>query len=171
MRRALIQYGLIRFGLWAFAVFIALLPTLQSVGGHALLRGNFLSAANDGAQFRDLLFVIVPASALSLATTIDFICARRNSGVSLLAIIALIVNLLILVLGFVGFLIIPEDSVLDADTFAVYWFGIIFGLVLSLTTELWVSGASERHRELDRITKVNTENALVRAKAKARSRS
>jgi len=145
-------YGLIRLLLWGAGVGIALFPTLQAV--HFLPSWHFagtMDYVNAQGRFRDLFFVIVPASAVSLSTTVDYLCARpRNEINALLAVISLILNVVILLSGFVGFALIPEKHVpLAADIYILCSWIIICGLVVSLTTELWISGAvkhQERHR-------------------------
>lgn len=150
MARKLIPYCLVRLVLWLVAVGIALFPTARSVGIHAILDWEFLSHANRDGAFRDILFAIVPAAALSLATTLDFICSGKAASLAL-PILGVIGGILILVSGFVGFLVIPNDTPLEPDLFVLYSKMIMLGLSVSLVTELWVSVSMEKHRiQLDK---------------------
>lgn len=115
-----------------------------------LMHWEFFLKANEEGLFRDILFAIVPAAALSLATTLDFICSGKAANLSL-PILGVLLSVLILVSGFVGFLVIPEDKSLDADLFDLYSALIRMGIFVSLVTELWVSVSAEKHRmHLDR---------------------
>ena len=146
-------YGFIRLLLWSAGVGIALFPTLQTTrlipSWHLL---GTMESVNAAGHFRDLFFVIVPASAVSLSTTLDFLCVRLRGEINaLLAVIALILNIIILLSGFVGFLLIPPGTgYLSADVFSISSWLILVGLIISLVTELWISVSAERHLNLGR---------------------
>lgn len=144
-------YCFLRLLLWTAGVAIALFPTLQ-IAPHLSSWGisSVFAAVNSDGHFRDLFFVIVPASAVSLSTTLDYLCGSLSHGsevTGLLVIVVLVINVLVLLSGFVGFLLIPVGhTALDPDALSSYSGLITVGLVLSLITELWVSGAGERRR-------------------------
>ena len=148
----LILYCFLRLLLWSSGVAIALFPTLQ-VASHVQFNSIFASLNADG-HLRDLFFVIVPASAVSLSTTFDYLCgilARRDSSdtTGLVVVVVLVINVLVLVSGLIGFLLIPVGpTVLSPDLLWSCSFAITMGLALSLVTELWVSGAGERRRRV-----------------------
>lgn len=123
---------------------IALFPTLQEI--HLIPSWHFagtMETINHHGHFRDLFFVIVPASAVSLSTTFDFLCKPRGNITLLLLVIALILNVVVLLSGFLGFVLIPPSAgPLAPDEFSLYSWLITVGLMLSLVTELWASGAS-----------------------------
>jgi hypothetical protein len=151
MNWGLVLYGLIRLLLWSAAVGIALFPTLQAVPQAPTWHlSATMAMVNSSGHFRDLFFVVVPAAAVALATTFDFLSANLNrvpevTGLS--AIIALLLNVVVLLSGFVGFLLIPSGRVvLGPDAFWLYSWLISLGLAISLITELWVSGANEVQR-------------------------
>jgi hypothetical protein len=60
------KYLVIRLALWLISVIIALLPALYEFRGWQEM--------SLGENFSDLLFVVVPVSALALSTTIDYLC-------------------------------------------------------------------------------------------------
>lgn len=141
----LVLYVIIRLLLWGAGVIIALFPTLQEL--HFIPSWHFIGAMdviNRGGHFRDLFFVIVPASAVSLSSTFDFLCAKPRGEITLLMlVIALILNVVVLLSGFLGFVLIPPTAgPLKPDEFSLYSWLITIGLMLSLITELWSSGAS-----------------------------
>lgn len=147
-----ILYGFLRFILWAGVVFIALFPTLQL--SHVFPSWHFIgtmSLVNAAGHFRELFFIVVPAAAVSLSTTLDFLCGRpKNEITGLLVLIALVINIVVLLSGFIGFLLLPPDSGrLADDVFSLYSWLITLGLIISLVTELWISGfaANQRHTE------------------------
>ena len=131
---------------------IALFPTIQATANDAYLEfGRIFQTVNDHGRARDLFFVIVPASAVSIATTVDFLCATRDSEIAgLSALLALLANIAVLLSGLIGFLMMPEDTILNSDGFRLFSGVILFGLSVSVITELWVSGAAERQRKLQR---------------------
>lgn len=139
-------YGAFRLTLWLAAAALALFPTVWPLDTWGL---SIVSEINEHKHFRDLFFLLVPTGALSLGTTLDFIWADHTSATARnAAILALIANIGILLSGFVGFLMIKDDVVLTPSQFGTYWKVIAGALVVSLATELWVSGASERKRQL-----------------------
>jgi hypothetical protein len=145
-------YVVVRLLLWSSGVAIALFPTLQAI--HLMPHGHLassLDAINKAGHFRDLFFVIVPASVVSLSTTLDFLCSRpRGEITGLMLVIALILNVVVLLSGFLGFILIPPGAgELDPDEFSLYSWPLMVGLLLSLVTELWIAGAAhvERHEE------------------------
>jgi hypothetical protein len=146
---ALALYSVIRMLLWGAGVIIALFPTLQAI--HLIPSWHFggvMEVINRAGHFRDLFFVIVPASAVSLSTTVDFLCSKpRGEITGLMAVIALVLNVVVLLSGFVGFLLIPPTAgPLSPDEFSAYSSMISIGLILSLVTELWTSGAAHSAR-------------------------
>lgn len=59
------QYLAIRLALWFIAVVIAAIPSMKGTDSfHELLEGE---------SFRDLLFIVVPVSALGLSSTFDYL--------------------------------------------------------------------------------------------------
>jgi uncharacterized membrane protein len=141
---------------------------MQETGATVALSSSFFDAANKAEHFRDLLFALVPAASISLSTTIEYLCSHRDRGVSLLTVIGLILNILILLSGFVGFLVIPDDQALGRDLFALYSKLIILGLVISLVSELWtsVSGENLRRRNDQEVKRVKIALAKLRAKGR-----
>jgi len=162
----LFLYGVIRLMLWSAAVFIALFPTLQTTGTMPSwhLQGTML-AVNSAGHFRDLFFIIVPASAVSLSTTLDFLCSKPKGEITgLLVVIALIVNMMVLLSGFVGFALIPNDAkVLPDDAFSLYSWLITVGLIITLGTELWISGFAASERALAQARLMHSGSAGTRA--------
>ncbi|HXD44241.1 MAG TPA: hypothetical protein VN655_03825 [Pseudolabrys sp.] len=162
----MVLYALIRLILWSGAVGIALFPTVQVTGLYTILHSMALFAPiNKIGHLRDLFFLVVPASAVSLSTTIDYLCAKHETDSALGALIALILNFLVLVSGFVGFLVLPGNTVVPGDTISLYSEAIVVGLVVSLSTELWLSGAAEKHREQERKAQVADRLELVDLRA------
>lgn len=145
-------YLLIRSILWLAGVGIAFFPTLQTVHViDATSATAIAEAINSTGHFRDMFFVIVPASALSLSTVSEFLCSlgsHRASELTRMAVIlAFIVNVIILVSGFVAFFLIPpHDHPLDAASFSLWYRVIWIGLLLSYLTETAVSWAHKNHR-------------------------
>ncbi|WP_146604585.1 hypothetical protein [Rhodoplanes roseus] len=140
---------MIRFILWAAGVGIASFPTFQA--SHSSPFWNLplaIDTINGAGHYRDLFFVIVPAAAVPLSTTVDFICLRGRGEIdTLLAVIALLINFTVLVSGLIGFLVIPPHSgALSAIEVHTSTTLIAIGLVISVVTEVWVSGAAERRR-------------------------
>lgn len=149
MWRALIPYGLFRLALWFAAVAIALFPTVRTVGLNAVWEGNLFAAANGHGHFRDVLFALVPAGAVSLTTTLDHFCAHRRSGVGLLPIAGLLISILILISGVAGFLVIPDNAVVEPLLYDRFTNITLLGLFLSAIIEVWASGATEKRRTID----------------------
>src|SRR2546423_856829 len=148
MRWGLLLYCFLRLVLWSSGVAITLFPTLQAASTFQSWGiDSILAGLNADGHFRDLFFVIVPASVVSLSTTIDYLSGSFPQGsatTGLVITIVLLFNVLVLVSGFVGFLLIPVGhTVLPPDALTRYSWLILVGLFLSLVTELWVSGASE----------------------------
>src|SRR5580692_2267953 len=74
---------LLRVALWAIAVAIALFPTFQVDHVFPTLDPILaMATVNKHGHFRDLFFVIVPAAAVSLSTTMEFLssCVIRPRG-------------------------------------------------------------------------------------------
>jgi hypothetical protein len=113
-----------------------------------------LATVNGAGLFRDLFFVIVPAAAIALATTTDYMCAHVISGrmrsgalVEGIVFILILANFMVLLSGFVGFLEIPPASgPLSPDKFKLASWVIYIGLCISLGSEIWVSLLGNRHR-------------------------
>ena len=147
MAWGLFWYGIVRLFLWSAAVFLALFPTISNLD--TILDRYFLWQINQNGHFRDLFFLLAPASALALATILDFIWDDNTSKAArIAAIVALLANLAVLLSGFVGFLRVPDDTVLPDGDFATDWKLIVAGLIITLVSELWISVASERRRTL-----------------------
>lgn len=138
-------YRTIRLSLWFVALIIALFPAILE-GIHATVFDNTL--------LRDVLFIVIPTSALGLSTVLDYLCMnfRVISGTSLaLSILAIIFNMLGLTSGLVGFLVVPKDDV--AATNAELWtFSILIflALLMSFVTETLVSTDNHRCHALRR---------------------
>jgi hypothetical protein len=147
-------YVALRLVLWAGAVAIAMFPTLQAAHVMPSFDPKFTMAGVNGhGNFRDLFFVIVPAAAVSLSSTMEFLCtfvvreALVPATVGFIALLVVLANTVILLSGFVGFLLIPPSAgPLAADAFTLYSTLIIAGLGISLGTELGISGLSEVFR-------------------------
>lgn len=150
-------YMAIRLTLWTAGVAIPLFPTLAAAPeAMSLNLPSTLAKINDAGLFRDLFFVIVPAAAIAVATTIDFLCihvlgtsAQKASatlgGVSLLLVLA---NTVALLSGFVGFLLIPPGHFqLSAGQFLLYSWIIGLGIAVSFVTELGISFAASSLRK------------------------
>ena len=145
----LILYGLLRFLLFSAAVALALFPTIRMAHDvHSWSPLGLAHAINDSGHFRDLFFVIAPAAAVALATTLDFLCAAHTSDETRLSVvIALVINVMVLMSGFIGFMAIPAtDLPLPKDQVLPYSWAIWIAIGITLGTELWVSGAAERMR-------------------------
>lgn len=147
MSMGLVKYGGIRLILWGSVVAIAWLPTFATATD-PLKVGSIFETINNEGSFRDLLFALVPASAVSISSTLDFLCSSRDGDESMSAVFALLANICVLASGLAGFLMIQADTVLNGDQFGTYSDLIWFGLVLTLVTELWVSTANEKRRRL-----------------------
>jgi hypothetical protein len=148
---------LLRIALWTIAVIIALFPTFQADHVFPALDPIVaMASVNSHGHFRDLFFVIVPAAAVSLSTTMEFLSScvirvsphrghsRVSATIGFIALLALLGNTVILLSGFVGFLLIPPGSgPVDLDALKLYSNLILWGLGISLATEMGISGAVE----------------------------
>lgn len=91
-------YFICRMGMWCLALLVASVPTIK----HALHHDDF----NEGEILRDLLFVMVPVSALALASAFDFLITAfpnlktRNFFYSCLSSLLHLVDLVAGVSGF-----------------------------------------------------------------------
>jgi hypothetical protein len=147
-------YLALRLVLWAGAVAIAMFPTLQAADTLPSFDPKAMMAVvNSHGNFRDLFFVIVPAAAVSLSTTMEFLCTyviRATlvpATVGFIALLAVLGNTVVLLSGFVGFLLIPAAAgPLNMDQLALYSALILCGLGISLGTEIAISGTSELFR-------------------------
>jgi hypothetical protein len=151
---------LLRVFLWGIAVAIASFPTFQADHFFPTLDPIVTMALiNSHGHLRDLFFVIVPAAAVSLSTTMEFLssCVIRKSTrrghtrptatVGFLALLAVLGNTVILLSGFIGFLLIPPGSgPVDVDALKLYSNLILWGLGISLATEMGISTAVEFNR-------------------------
>jgi hypothetical protein len=148
-----IGYFALRLVLWAATVIIALFPTLQAAGAWPSLNPFLtMAAVNMHGNFRDLLFVMVPAAALALSTWMEFLSAcviRRRAirtgliTVGFLALIAIVTNIVILATGMVGFSLIPVGTGQVApDTFSYCSNAILAGLGVSLFSEIGATFAN-----------------------------
>lgn len=149
----LILYGILRLLLFSAAVALALFPTIRMAHDFpSWWPQGVAEAVNASGHFRDLFFVIAPASAVALATTLDFLCAAHTSDSTRLSVvIALVVNMLVLTSGFIGFMAIPpKDVSLPPNEFWFYCWVIWIGLAVTIVTELWISCAAERMRSKSR---------------------
>jgi hypothetical protein len=146
-----VLYLLIRATLWTTGVGIALFPALQAAHSWPSIN-PFVTAdvVNASGHFRDLFYVIVPAAALSISTVLEALCtvSKRVSEITQATVIlALIVNILIMVSGLVGFMLIePGKLAKETASFSAGSWAIAVGLTVSLITEISVSGALERQR-------------------------
>ena len=138
-------YRTIRLSLWCVALIIALLPALLE---------SIHATTFDHTLLRDVLFIVVPTSALGLSSVLDYLCMnfRVINGTSLaLSILSIIFNTLGLTSGLVGFLVVTKDNV--AATNAELWtFSILIflALLMSFVTETLVSTDNHRCHALKR---------------------
>lgn len=127
------QYLVIRLALWAIAVFIALLPFVM---------GRKHESWHNAEEFRDLLFVVVPVSALGLAATFDYLCVGFPDYLTARSFFnsigSIFLNGIGLTTGLAGFLNI-RDGVLSGGQFWTYSTLICAAIVTSLVTEVVVS--------------------------------
>jgi hypothetical protein len=158
------MYGALRFALWLAVVAIALFPTIYRIKGEIHV-ADALTVINAQANFRDLLFAIVPAVALPISTTADFLCVNRDSEVEKIsAVAAVLANVFFLAAGFVGFLTISPDTALPPAQFASYSWVLVIGMTVSGVTEVWISVASKRQHRLHE----RNWNDLRRVKARVK---
>lgn len=139
-------YGLLRLLFWTFGVGVALFPTLWATeylpSWHV---SGAVAAINATGHFRDLFFVLVPASVVPLTTALDSLCLHPSKSdiIRLIIILALVVNIVILGSGLVGFVLTPaERGPLNSEAFSLYSQLIGWGLAISLGTEIFVSGSA-----------------------------
>jgi hypothetical protein len=135
-------------------VIVAIFPTLQAAGEWPSLNPYATMAdVNAHGNFRDLLFVIVPASAVALSTWMEFLsnCVIRKrvdkSGlitVGFLALVGVLANIFILGTGLVGFSLIPAGvQTVGPVTFLHCSNAIVSGLAISFFTEVAATAANE----------------------------
>jgi hypothetical protein len=127
------QYLVIRLALWVIAVFIALIPVIKSI--------DCISDLLQGDSFRDLLFVVVPVSALALSTTIDYLCVgfpNLTATQFFNCVCSTILNVIGLVTGLSGFLSI-HDGPMTKLALVTYSALIAVSVISSLVTEVVVS--------------------------------
>lgn len=132
-------YRIIRLVLWFVAVGIALFPAML----------EWLDeTAIDELLLRDVIFVVIPASALGLSTVLDYLCMNYivvGGTKFALSVLAIIFNICGMFTGLVGFLEIPNDDALVTSrqlvTFSVL---ILLALLISLITEFLVSADNHR---------------------------
>lgn len=125
------QYLTIRLALWAIAVFIALLPAIM------LVSDKGLSILRQADFFRNLVFVVVPVSALGLASTFDYMCIgfpTMSAGAFFNSLGAILLNGIGLTTGLAGFLNIRE-GLLSLNQLWTYSILICVAVVASLVTE------------------------------------
>lgn len=127
------QYLTIRLALWGIAVFIAMLPALMGIDSwHELW---------DADAYRDVLFVVVPVSALALSTTFDYLCVGYpdlSASAFFNSIGGIILNGIGLTTGLTGFVSIKEGT-MTLFAFWTYSALICFAVFVSLATEVIVS--------------------------------
>jgi hypothetical protein len=139
-------YGAFRLLLWLAAAALALFPTVWALDSWGL---SIVWDINEHKHFRDLFFLLAPTSALALATTLDYIWGNNISRTARnAAIMALLANIFVLLSGFLGFFTIQDDTKLNDNQFHTFCWVIAVGMILTLATELWISGAGERRRQL-----------------------
>ena len=127
------QYLIIRLALWAIAVFIALLPTIMTIDDFAALR--------DAVAFRNLLFVVVPVSALGLAATFDYLCVgfpNLSASAFFNSIGSILLNGIGLTTGLAGFVNIHKGPLSNGQLWT-YSILICLAIITSLTTETAIS--------------------------------
>lgn len=150
---AVFGYFILRLFLWIGTVGIALFPTLQASGAWPSPDPySTMAEINLHGNFRDLLFVIVPAAAIALSTWMEFLSAcviRRRAArtglitVGFLALIAIVANIAVLATGMVGFSLIPAGSgQVASTTFSYCSTAIIVGLGVSLLSEIGATCAN-----------------------------
>jgi hypothetical protein len=139
-------YRAIRLILWAFAVGIASFPAII---------GAFDTVAFTESLLRDIIFIVIPASALGLSSVVDYLCMNYQvlGGTQFaLAMGAILFNILGMFSGLVGFLEIPNSfhvvTTRELVTFSVL---ICLSILISIITEYLVSADNHRchtqHRE------------------------
>lgn len=136
-------YLVIRVSLWLGAFLVSVLPVLinDDVDLH-LSPVATLEAINHAKVFRELYFVIVPVSVLSLSTIVDYWCREQkhiSGSVFALTIMAMFFNVLSLGAGLVGFVKIPHVTPLASNPLLAYSILIAYALVVSLGTEVGVA--------------------------------
>ena len=127
------KYLVIRLVLWVIAVVIAALP--------AMYEFHDMTQLSKGEFFSDLLFVVVPVSALALSTTFDYLCVgfpNLNASEFFNSILSLILNSLGLVTALTGFVSI-ETGQMTGRSILVYSIIIGISVVSGLVTECVVT--------------------------------
>jgi hypothetical protein len=137
-------YLLIRLSLWLFgAVLVSVLPVvLNDDVAPSLNMLLAIESINKNGLFKELYFVIVPVSVLSLSTVVDYWCRKFQSlSGSLLAltILAFIFNILSLCAGLVGFVKIESGTPLADRAVRAYSVVLAYALIVSLLTEIGVA--------------------------------
>jgi hypothetical protein len=138
-------YRVIRLTLWAIAVVIALFPAILE---------SFAATALDESLLREVIFVVIPASALGLSTVLDYLCMNYqelNGTKFALSVISILLNMCGMFSGLVGFLVLPHDAVAVTQrqlvTFSIL---ILLALLISLITEYLVSADNHRCHSIQR---------------------
>ena len=127
------QYLAIRLLLWAIAVFIAMLPSIMGNDSFS----DFMQADS----FRELLFVVVPVSALALSTTFDYLCIgfpKLSARAFFFSLGSILLNGIGLTTGLAGFLNV-RSGVLSHSQLWTYSVLICVAVASSLLTEVLVS--------------------------------
>lgn len=143
-------YLTIRISLWLGAVLVSGLPVLLNDDVDVSLSPlTTIESINAAKVFKELYFVIVPVSVLSLSTIVDYWCRRyRELSGSLFAltILALFFNILSLGAGLVGFVKITNTIPLASKALWTYSLFVLYALIVSLGTEIGVAFThSNRH--------------------------
>ncbi|KIZ37693.1 hypothetical protein OO17_23370 [Rhodopseudomonas palustris] len=110
---------------------------------------------NDAGLFRDLFFVIGPASAIALSTTLEYLWTHvilpKKQIVPAyfggLTAVLVLLNFVVLLSGFIGFLALPAPSahtVLGPPALSLYSWVIGLGLLVSFGTEMLMAVSNGR---------------------------
>jgi hypothetical protein len=127
------KYLVIRLALWLISVIIALLPALYEFQGWQEM--------SLGENFSDLLFVVVPVSALALSTTIDYLCVGfpdLSTNEFFNSLCSLLLNSIGLISALTGFVSI-ENGPMTARQIYIYSALIGISVVAGLVTECVVT--------------------------------
>ena len=127
------KYLVIRLALWVIAVVIAALP--------ALYEFHDFQQLTNGENFSDLLFVVVPVSALALSTTIDYLCVgfpNLSTNEFFNSLCSLLLNSIGLVAALTGFVSI-EAGPMTGKSIAIYSVVIGITVVAGFVTECVVT--------------------------------
>src|SRR5690349_954056 len=99
----MLLYGAFRLVLFGAGVGLAFFPTVwgQDHLAEHMADHSLFWHVNQSGRFRDFFFVLAPASALALTTTLDFIWADHTTPTARnAAILALLANIGVLLSGF-----------------------------------------------------------------------